>query len=111
MKSHIELIKQARIELPVAAQKTTVYVPRMNSEGYHWIATTTSEVVGGSEDTERDEARAKLIALALNHHLEFMEALRECFTDPGALAYEDFNSAKRRIKAINDTILEALSKS
>ena len=54
---------------------------------------------------------AETICFSVNRHLEFMEALRECFTDPGALAYEDFASAKRRIKAINETILEALTKS
>ena len=77
MKTHIELIEQAAIELPVASQKTTVYVPR-ESAGYPWIATTNSEVLGRSQNQERDEARAKLIALALNHHEELVEALKAC---------------------------------
>jgi len=77
------------------------------------IMTSNMEIIAEVQGKTSEETRdlAETICFSVNHHLEFMEALRECFTDPGALAYEDFASAKRRIKAINDTILEALSKS
>ena len=75
-------MKEARITLPVAAQKTTVYSPGILQHG--WVATTNSEVVNLPENQERDEARAKLIAVALNNHdalVDKVENLVSTFRD------------------------------
>lgn len=59
------------ITLPVAANKTTIYEPR--GPHYSWIATTNSTIIDQPENLERDEARAKMIALALNSHQDLLE--------------------------------------
>jgi len=78
MKSYAELIEQANIKFPVAAHKTTVYsvLGKTAEAGIDWVATTNTTVhklAYGLE--EQDEARAKLIALALNYHEEMVAAL------------------------------------
>lgn len=69
------LFTAAGIKLPVAAQKTTIYTPEQPN--FPWLATTCSSVVGQLHNTERDEARAKLIALVLNHHQTLVNSLKE----------------------------------
>ena len=80
MKSYAELIEQANIKFPVAAQKTTVYsvLGKTAEDGIDWVATTNTTVhklAYGLE--ERDEARSKLIALALNNHEELVSLVAE----------------------------------
>ena len=77
-----ELLEIAAITLPVAAAKTTIYTPV--NPNYPWVASTCSGVVGQLHNTERDEARAKLIALALNNHdalVDKVENLVSTFRD------------------------------
>lgn len=74
-----------------------------------------AEVTGGSGTRYIDNdcnaeclANAKLIAAAP----ELLDALKECFSEPGAYAFasEDFYKAKQRLLAINNIVRDAVMK-
>jgi hypothetical protein len=52
------------------------------------------------------EANARLIAAAP----EMLEALEECITSEGAMAFRSREYAERRIKAINEIVIKAIAK-
>lgn len=58
---------------------------------------------------ERDDNIA-FIVKACNCHEELVNALRDCVTKPGALAYANHVYALRRLKAINEIVQTAIAK-